>query len=75
MSANEETLTRELAQKKEHIDALKQRVAEIKSLLDNHVELLNACKSLAPQYAADFEQLRLDRVNTLQRCRPDPEDY
>ncbi len=58
----------------EHIKALKQRIAEIKSLLVEHVKLLVICKPLLPQFKTEIEQLRIDRLNTLQRTRMEPED-
>lgn len=58
-----------------HVKELKERIAEIVSLLDNHIALLNKCKILLPQFEGKFENLRLDYVNKMERAQMDPEDY
>ena len=67
---------KKLAEKEKHINDLKLRVKELKGLISEHAIVLDAIPKSSPtEIAKKIEQLRLDRINTLQRTRMEPEDY
>ena len=64
--------------KDKHIQDLKFRINELKDLIEKHADALTNVQQYTNNNKDShkiIEQLRIDRLNTLERTRMEPEDY